>query len=83
MFGLFLGLRLNTQIRAQKRSDWGYCLWLIPRAFLAIVILVIPSEIYERVDWGEHQLMARLIVKELSLTFLFNLYLYGFSDWVD
>lgn len=27
--------------------------------------------------------MARLLVKDFSLTFLFNLYLHGYSDWVD
>ncbi len=27
--------------------------------------------------------MARLLMKDFSMTFLFNLYLHGYSDWVD
>jgi hypothetical protein len=61
----------------------NYWLLIIPRAVPIVSILVLLPLAYKNVNWGDYDLFGKLTLKEFSTSFLFNCYLYGYSDWVD
>jgi len=83
ILGTFIGITHNSNIRVHKIADWKYCMLVIPRFLPIVLIGIVSSFIYKSFDWGNYDYYAKIMVKEFGFPFAYNLYVYGFSDFID